>query len=482
MKQKNLFIKLFLFVSLLFAGTMAWAQTPVPMSSQPGLTYTENFADIANWTNAFALGVGANRWGSVAINATGTIPSATRTTSTTATFATGSGGGVQRGTGNIQLLSTGATDNTSCVAIDFFLNFSTVNASTLSFNAATVFNSTGDRAGTLRVYATIDNINWTELTGAGLPYTAVNNVVGSAAISNIALPASFNNSSTARLRFYYHNGTGGTVGSRPKISIDNVSIVAINPTAVPVVTSNTATATVGVPFTYNITATNAPTGYNATSLPSGLTINTTTGQISGTPTTAAASVAIPIEASNVNGPGAGTLTLTINPGSQTINFAALSAVTFGGSTFTLSATGGPSTSPVTFSSDNPFVASVTGNVVTITGAGTANITASQAGNANYNAAADVVRSLTVNQASQTITFGALAPKLTTDPAFTLNATGGASGNSITYSSSNTSVATILGNVVTLVGAGSTVITASQAGNANYLPAADVSQSQIVNLA
>ena len=40
---------------------------------------------------------------------------------------------------------------------------------------------------------------------------------------------------------------------------------------------------VSVPFSYNLTATNSPTSYNANSLPTGLTINTSTGLVSGTP-------------------------------------------------------------------------------------------------------------------------------------------------------------------------------------------------------
>ena len=91
------------FLPLLFLifNNSVFAQTPVPMSAQPGLTYTENFADIANWTNNFASGIGASRWGSVAINATGTIPDGVRTTVSTATFTTTTSGGVQKGTGNI---------------------------------------------------------------------------------------------------------------------------------------------------------------------------------------------------------------------------------------------------------------------------------------------------------------------------------------------------------------------------------------------
>lgn len=53
----------------------------------------------------------------------------------------------------------------------------------------------------------------------------------------------------------------------------------------PVITSAlTASGTTGVPFSYTITATNTPTSFNATGLPAGLSINTSTGLISGTPT------------------------------------------------------------------------------------------------------------------------------------------------------------------------------------------------------
>lgn len=224
-----------LFIGLCFFSFLgvknATGQTPVPMATQPGLTYTENFADIANWTNAFASGTGANRFGSVAVNATGTIPDGVRTSAATATFATGSGGGVQKGSTqtpaaqNIVLLATGATDNTSAVAIDFFMDFTGTNAGTLSFDWGVIFNSTGNRAGSLRVYASTNGTTFTEITSAQV-LNFVNNVAGSGSITTVALPAAFNNSATARLRFYYNNGSGGTTGSRPKISIDNLTVTA----------------------------------------------------------------------------------------------------------------------------------------------------------------------------------------------------------------------------------------------------------------
>jgi hypothetical protein len=60
--------------------------------------------------------------------------------------------------------------------------------------------------------------------------------------------------------------------------------------AKPVIASaTTATGQVGVAFTYQITASNTPTSYSATGLPTGLTVSTSTGKITGTPTTAAVS-------------------------------------------------------------------------------------------------------------------------------------------------------------------------------------------------
>jgi hypothetical protein len=53
--------------------------------------------------------------------------------------------------------------------------------------------------------------------------------------------------------------------------------------------------------------------------------------------------------------------------------------------------------PITFISDNESVATVSGKMISIQGAGVANITATQLGNGNYNAAEAVTRTLTVNQ-------------------------------------------------------------------------------------
>lgn len=139
------------------------------------------------------------------------------------------------------LLVAGTTDNTTAAAIDFFMDYTGVNAGTLSFDWAVVFNSTGNRCSSLRVYYSTDGSTFTELTSAQVLNKA-NNVAASGSITTIALPSAFNNSSTARLRFYIHNGSGGSTGSRPKFSIDNVTVTATSSASAPTVTSSAATS------------------------------------------------------------------------------------------------------------------------------------------------------------------------------------------------------------------------------------------------
>src|SRR5438876_4382434 len=78
----------------------------------------------------------------------------------------------------------------------------------------------------------------------------------------------------------------------------------------------TATGQVGVTFSYRITANQAITTWGAAGLPAGVTVNTSTGLISGTPawgTDAGSPYSVTLSATNGNGTGNATLTLTILP-------------------------------------------------------------------------------------------------------------------------------------------------------------------------
>jgi len=165
---------------------------------------------------------------------------------------------------------------------------------------------------------------------------------------------------------------------------------------------------------------------------------------------------------------------------QTITFGALSPKTYGDSSFALTGSASSGLS-LSYSSSNTGVATVSGSVVTIVGAGSTTITASQVGNSSYNAATSVSQTLTVNKANQTITFTTLPAKTYGDSAFVLTGSS-TSGLSVSYSSSNPSVATVSGNTVTIVAAGTATITATQAGNSNYNAASSVSQNLSVSRA
>ncbi|HRR16715.1 MAG TPA: gliding motility-associated C-terminal domain-containing protein, partial [Bacteroidales bacterium] len=173
-------------------------------------------------------------------------------------------------------------------------------------------------------------------------------------------------------------------------------------------------------------------------------------------------------------------TLIVNRANQTIIFAPLPEKTYGDADFNITATAS-SGLPVSFSSSNTSVATVTGNSVHIVGAGTTIITASQPGNENYNPASDVQQTLIVNRANQTIIFAPLPEKTYGDADFNITATA-SSGLPVSFSSSNTSVATVTGNLVHIAGAGTTTISASQPGNENYNPAQDVEQILTINKA
>jgi parallel beta-helix repeat protein len=161
---------------------------------------------------------------------------------------------------------------------------------------------------------------------------------------------------------------------------------------------------------------------------------------------------------------------------QSIVFPAIPSKTFGNAPFAISATAS-SGLPVSFTIvSGP--ATIAGNIVTITGAGTVTIQATQPGNTTYNPATAVTQSFTVAKANQAINFQAIPNKSVGDPAFNLNATA-SSGLPVSFRVVS-GPATISGNTVTLTGDNGIVkIEAFQVGNGNYNPALSVSESFLV---
>ena len=95
---------------------------------------------------------------------------------------------------------------------------------------------------------------------------------------------------------------------------------------------------------------------------------------------------------NLNYQGSASATLVIAKANQIIGFAPLADRKFSSKAFSVGALAS-SGLPVSFSASG--ACRVAGNLVTMTGKGTCSITASQAGNANFNAAASVTRTFTI---------------------------------------------------------------------------------------
>jgi len=160
----------------------------------------------------------------------------------------------------------------------------------------------------------------------------------------------------------------------------------------PAITSTTsASGTVGSSFSYSITASGTPTSYNASSLPSGLSVNTSTGVISGTPTSAGTFTSL-ISASNIAGTGSASLTTAVAKGSSTITAApTASAITYGQTLASSTLSGGSASVAGNFAWTTPSTTPAVGTSVQ-------NVTFTPNDTANYNTATTSV-SVTVNPVS-----------------------------------------------------------------------------------
>jgi hypothetical protein len=160
--------------------------------------------------------------------------------------------------------------------------------------------------------------------------------------------------------------------------------------------------------------------------------------------------------------------LPVTKASQTISFTApTSPITFvSNETVPLNASGGASGNAVVFSIDGSSTGtgSISGTTLTVTGLGSIVIDANQAGDSNYNAAAQVQQTLVANQGSQTVTFGPLSPVTFGVAPLMLSATS-SSGLAVTYSVLS-GPGSISGTTLTVTGAGSILVQANQAGNDN----------------
>lgn len=175
-----------------------------------------------------------------------------------------------------------------------------------------------------------------------------------------------------------------------------------------------------------------------------------------------------------------TLAITVMGGSQNqaaqvITFAQPAGQVMSSGTLTLSPTpSADSGLTVSMASTTTSVCTVNGFVVTFVSIGTCSLTASQAGDSNFSAATNVVRSFVITN-PQTITFAQPADQLLSAASLTLAPTA-SSALTVTLTATTPGVCSVTGFVVTFVTNGVCSLTSSQAGNAIFSPATDVSRS------
>jgi hypothetical protein len=238
-----------------------------------------------------------------------------------------------------------------------------------------------------------------------------------------------------------------------------------------------ASGSSALPYAFSITA-GLPAGFGLDLIPAaGGAANLT-----GVPAHAGRHL-VTLTATDADGCSGGrTYVLDVARGEQTIQFtsAAPAAAAVGGAPYAVAATASSSL-PVSFTID-PAAASVcaiAGSAVSFVGAGTCIVDADQGGDADWNAAPRAQQSFAVGRAAQTIAFTSPPPTdaRVAGPGYTVAATA-TSGLPVAFSidASAAAVCSIAGDQVSFHGAGTCVIDADQAGDADHEPAPRVQQS------
>ncbi|MCK6488082.1 MAG: Ig-like domain-containing protein [Planctomycetes bacterium] len=253
-----------------------------------------------------------------------------------------------------------------------------------------------------------------------------------AAVIDVAPTLSCAATTTSALGTYPITVTGGSDADYAFTRVDGVLTVT---GATPVLTWATPAA-----ITYG-TALSA-TQLNATAnTPGTFAYSPALGAVLGAGSQSLAVTFTPTDAVNYSTATA-SVTLTVNQATQTIaGFSAFGTRTYGDAPISLAGvTGGASTQVLTFASSDP-VATVAGSTVTIVGSGSAVITASQAGDANFTAATAVPQTLTVGKAALSVTAADATRAVgTANPVFTGTLTGVVAGDAITATYASTATA------------------------------------------
>jgi hypothetical protein len=359
-----------------------------------------------------------------------------------------------------------------------------VGTSTITVNQASTINYTSA--------TTTATLTVSKGTPAFTGFSAITKTFGDAAFSLIA-PTS---TSTGALTYTSSNSAVATV-SGTTVTIVGVGTSTI--TATQATTTNYLSGSTTATLTVNPTTT-VLSGFSPITKTFGdaafsITAPTTNGNGALTYTSSNTAVAT-ISGTTITIVGGGTSTITANQAS-TLNFSSatttatltvspattalsgFSAITksFGAAAFSLVAPTTNGNGLFTYTSSNTSVATISGTTVSIVGVGTSTITATQASTANY-LSASTTATMTVSKGTLTLTGFSVQSKIIGSAPFTITPPTTVSTGAFTYTSSNTAVATIVGDLITVVGFGSSTITATQATTANYLAATTTAVFQV----
>jgi len=294
------------------------------------------------------------------------------------------------------------------------------------------------------------------------------------------------------------SGIGGNTKQFNDVVVAFPPTSEIPPTQAPVITSPTSTTfTAGTPGSFVITSTGYPTPKLAvTGLPAGVTLNTVTGVLGGAATTpgtynvtvtAANSVATTNQSFTLKVVSASSEFSSLTPsqsisyGTSSINLAGVisAAGNYPPSGETVTITINSVAKNATIGSNGAF--STTFSTATIPASATPyTITYGYAGDSNFSSATDSSTTLTVNAASQIITFPAPPSSAAYNTTFAVSAS---SSSTLPVKITPSGACSISNGMVTMTsGTGTCTLTASQAGNMDYKPATNVVRMVTATLA
>ncbi len=169
----------------------------------------------------------------------------------------------------------------------------------------------------------------------------------------------------------------------------------------------------------------------------------------------------------------------------TLTITAPASATFGAADQAITTSGGSGTGAITFSAGASTACSiVSGQLHVISGTGTCSITATKAGDANFNPTTSAAFTVAINKANQaalTITAPASATFGAADQAITTS--GGSGTGAITFNAgASTACSIVSGQLHVISGTGTCSITATKAGDANFNPTTSAAFTVTLNKA